>query len=175
MTVNTNQEILLLGIGHPYRHDDAVGLHVAQSIQQQGHSHVQVKECTPDGTELMTLWSDANYVLVVDAVQSGYPAGTIHRFLAHRDDIPAHLFQTSTHHWGIAEAIEMSKVLDQMPDFLMIYGIEGGNFEPGEGISSEVDQAKTLILKELQEHIEQPNPHIQFEPTTEPTHPSENT
>jgi hydrogenase maturation protease len=72
--------VLLIGIGNAYRHDDAAGLMVARRLKERALSSCEVHEQVGEGTALMELWKGAERVVVVDAVQSGSPAGTIHRF-----------------------------------------------------------------------------------------------
>lgn len=117
--------ILIIGIGNAYRGDDAVGLHVAQCLKKQAHDHVHVIEESGEGASLMECWKDANSVILIDAVSSGAKPGTIHRLDAHTQPIPTNFFHYSTHAFGVAEAIELSRALNQMPRRLIVYGIEG--------------------------------------------------
>lgn len=141
--------LLLLGIGHPLRHDDAVGLLLAQACQDLQPSNAQIATCEGDGTDLIQLWKGHTHVLLLDAVCSSHPPGTIHRFDPHAQPLPADFFRTSTHHWGLAEAIELSRALGSLPPHINILGIEGQNFQPGEGLSPNVHDAMQALLKEL--------------------------
>jgi hydrogenase maturation protease len=47
-------------------------------------------------------------------------------------------FVSSTHAFGLAEAIALGDVLHQLPDELIVYGVEGVRFEPGSTPSDEV-------------------------------------
>src|ERR1035437_11103975 len=55
----------------------------------------------------------------------------------------------STHHFGLAEAVELARVLDRLPPCLWIYGIEGRRFEQGSCPSPEVARA----IEEVAERI----------------------
>ena len=46
------------------------------------------------------------------------------------------LFRTSTHLLGVAEAVELGRELDRLPQRLTVYGIEGERFDVGEGLSA---------------------------------------
>ena len=59
-------------------------------------------------------------------------AGTIHRLDASERELPAELFRASTHHVGLAEAVELARALGRLPARTVIYGIEGESFEIGE-------------------------------------------
>ncbi len=124
-----------------YRSDDAVGLLIARRLKENANETVCVLEQSGDGTALMSAWANKDHVVVVDAVSSGQAPGTIHSIDAIQESIPSRFFSCSTHNLGIAEAVELGRTLDQLPDRLQIFGIEGKNFEPGEGLSAEVEQA----------------------------------
>ncbi len=82
---------------------------------------------------LIEEWTGADEVIVVDAVSSGAPPGTIHRLDPLAEPIPAALSQGSTHAFGLAETIELARALDRLPRRLTVYGIEGERFAAGRG------------------------------------------
>ena len=105
----------------------------------------------------MEAWRGAENVVVVDAVRSGAAPGTLHRLDAHERPLPSQFFNYSTHAFSVAEAVEMSRALDQLPPHLSVYGIEGKDFAAGEGLSVEVEagarKAVEQILKEIRPGI----------------------
>ena len=74
---------------------------------------MRVYEGEPVG--LIEDWAGADAVIVVDAVSSGAPPGTIHRLDPLAEPIPAALSQGSTHAFGLAETIELARTLDRLP------------------------------------------------------------
>lgn len=146
--------ILLIGVGNAYRHDDAVGLIIAWWLKEKSVDHVRVREEIGEGTSLMESWKDADEVILIDAVQSGAPPGTLHRLDAHAQQIPTDFFHYSTHAFSVAEAIELARALKRLPPRLIVYGIEGKNFEAGEGLSPEVKNALPEMVKQILLEIE---------------------
>ncbi len=145
--------VLVIGVGNLYRHDDAVGLLVARALRAKNLDHVEILEMSGEGAALIEAWRDAERVIVVDAVCSGAPPGTIFCFEAHRDPIPTNLFRCSTHTFGVAEAIEVARTLGQLPKELIVYAIEGKDFSVGEGLSLEVHQATSKVVETLIEEL----------------------
>jgi len=133
--------MLIIGLGNEYRRDDAVGLVVARRLKEAAPAHVRVLEESGEGTALIESWKGADAVILIDALHSGAKAGTVRRLDAHRQPIPTGLFHYSTHAFGLAEAIELARALGQLPPCLIVYGIEGTNFEAGLGLSPEVEKA----------------------------------
>ncbi len=147
------QPIFVIGIGNVYRSDDAVGFIVAQHVKEQAPDTVTVTKESGDGATLMESWEDAYAVILIDAVYSGTKPGTIHRFDAHVQQIPAQFFHYSTHAFGIAEAIELARTLGKLPSYLIVYGIEGKCFEAGMGLSAEVSNAAQEVVMRIRQDI----------------------
>jgi hydrogenase maturation protease len=106
-------------------------------------------------TAVQDAWKDATGVIVVDAVVSSGVPGTIYRFDAHGAGMPAELSRSgSTHGWGVAEAVALGRVLQELPSFLIIYGIEGKNFSPGQGVSPEVARAIPEAVRRIEAEIQ---------------------
>jgi len=149
----TAARVVVIGVGNPYRRDDAAGLVVAQRLRQEAPSHVTVMELEGEPTALLEVWKDARAVVLIDAVFSGAEAGTIHRLDAQAGAIPQELFRYSTHAVSVAEAIELARALGQLPPKLVVYGIEGKDFRAGVGLSPEVEgrlaELTERVLQEL--------------------------
>ncbi|MBI2470093.1 MAG: hydrogenase maturation protease [Planctomycetes bacterium] len=150
--------VLIIGIGNTYRSDDAVGLCVAQHLKRQPFDCVNVIEENGDGVTLMDSWKDAEVVIIIDAVYSGAKPGTIHRFDAHIQSIPTEFFHYSTHAFGVAEGIELARAIKQLPQNLIVYGIEGKCFEAGTGLSLEVEMSAQEVVKRVQQDIHSCSP-----------------
>jgi hydrogenase maturation protease len=118
-------------------------------------SRVTVLETSGSISNLLAAWNGADAIILADAVRAGGPPGKIYRFPVHEAALPAELFPAaSTHAWGIAQAVALGQALQQLPPFLVIYGIEGQDFGIGQTLSPAVAQAiptaARLILQEVQ-------------------------
>lgn len=147
--------VLVIGIGNHYRSDDAVGPVVAQMLKTMNLPGVTVIEESGESVALMEAWKDTDRVIVVDAAFSGGAPGTIYRFDARVQQIPRSLFaHYSTHALSIADAIELARTLNQLPPCLIVYGIESKYFEPGIGLSPEVEQAAHDVVHRVAQEIQ---------------------
>jgi hydrogenase maturation protease len=140
---------LIIGLGNQYRRDDAAGLVAARRLKEAAPAHVRVLEESGEGTALMESWQGADSVILIDALDSGAKPGTVRRLDAHREPIPTGFFHYSTHAFGVAEAIELARVLGQLPPRLIVYGIEGRTFEAGLGLSPEVEKAAQEVVERV--------------------------
>lgn len=142
------KELLVIGVGNWYRGDDAAGLVAARTIKDKKLPGVSVREESGEGTALMDAWSGAANVVVIDAVFSGLPPGTVHCLDAGTHDLPASLFRSTSHTFGVAEAVALARTLHRLPPKLTVYGIEGENFSPGVGLTRAVDSgAQEIALR----------------------------
>jgi len=142
-------EGLVIGVGNEFRHDDGVGLVVAQRLREQAVPGLTILEQSGEGAALLEAWKGHATVFLVDAVNSGAPPGTIHRLDARAGQVPSRLFRDSTHAVSVAEAIELARALDQLPPCLLLYGIEGKDFTAGAGLSPELAPAVAKVLAQL--------------------------
>jgi len=96
--------------------------------------------------KLWIAWEGEEKVYLIDAAQSGADAGTIQRFEADEEGLPADSLSFSSHAFGVVEAIELARSLGQLPSKLIVYGIEGGCFEVGSGVSPAVERAVDEVV-----------------------------
>jgi hydrogenase maturation protease len=150
-----NPRLKVIGVGNSWRGDDAVGLLVARRLKEAPLPLVSIVECRGTLTAVLEAWKDATGVIVVDAVFSGSRPGTIYRFNAHGAGVPLELSRSpSSHGWGVAEALALGQVLQELPPRLIIYGIEGQNFGPGQEVSQEVAAAIPEAARRIRREIQ---------------------
>ncbi len=144
----------VIGVGNPWRSDDAAGLHAAHALSGTLPGGVEVLEEAGEPTSLLGAFEGADALWLVDAVSSGARAGTIHRLDAGSQPLPAELFRTSTHHLGLAEAVELGRALGQLPPALVVFGIEGESFAPGDTLTPAVAAAVAEVARQVAEEVE---------------------
>jgi hydrogenase maturation protease len=133
---------VLVGVGNAARGDDAAGLLVARrlgGIELEG-----------DASALLELFDGVLEAIVIDAVRSGAPPGTIHRFDASEAPLPASVrSSSSTHAVRISEAIELARALGRLPARVVVYGIEGARFEAGALMTDSVVAAIDEVVADV--------------------------
>jgi hydrogenase maturation protease len=142
-------QVLLIGIGNEYRRDDGVGLIVARRLQGQTPPGVSVIEQNGEGAALLEAWRGYSRVLLIDALDCGATPGKLLRLEAHVAAPPRRLFQASTHAFGVAEAVELARALNQLPSRLLLYGIQGQDFNVGKGLSAAVASGIIPVMEQI--------------------------
>lgn len=151
--------VVVIGVGNSYRRDDAAGLLAARRAAQLLPAGVSVLEEEGEPTLLLGRWRAAESVVLIDAVTSGARPGTVHPIDAAAGPVPSKLFAVSTHAMSLAEAIELARALGALPPRIVVYGIEGENFEAGTALSPQVaaavEEAARLVTAEARQLLKE--------------------
>ena len=125
-------------LGSRYRGDDAVGPLVADRLRAAGAA---VLDCDDEPTRLLDAWAGLDLVVIVDAVSSGAPVGTVHRVDPGVGPLPGDLGLASTHAFSVADALELGRAIGRAPRRVVVIGVEGAAFGMGDPVTPEVAAA----------------------------------
>ena len=145
---------VVIGIGNDFGSDDAAGLVAVQRLRGVVGNHIRILEQSGDGTLLIESWKDREKVVLIDAALSDKTPGAIHRFEVDTFPLPGKFLCCSTHQLGVNEAIELARVLKQLPRNLIVFAIEGKYFGPGKGLSPEVAQSIPVLVDQVKREVE---------------------
>ena len=145
----------IIGCGNFDRGDDAAGLLVARRLHALVVETLGVEmpglEITQSGESfsLMDCWTGFEHVILVDATAPHGTPGQVRVWNAHADRLPEDVFPCSTHAFGLREAVELGRVMNLLPQTLLLYGIEGKRFFLGAPRSPEVERAVVSVAERL--------------------------
>lgn len=147
---------VVAGIGNGYRGDDGVGPAVATRLGSQLPGTVQVIATVDDPLLLIEVWDGLPLAIVIDAVVSGAPAGTVHE-LEVGGSLPSMFRRLSTHLFSVAQVIELGTVLHRMPQRLVVVGVEAADMTQGRteltpAVAAAVDVVVARVRKLLADH-----------------------
>ena len=143
---------VIIGIGNELCADDVVGLAVVRQLAAEG---VPAVAAGCPGLGLLDLLEGHDRAILVDAVVSGSPPGTIHRF--GRQDLPDRtLLPLSLHGVNAVDALALGQAVDpdRLPRDVVIIGVEIADrtpFKPGmsPAVAAAVPLAAAVVRKEL--------------------------
>ncbi len=153
LVMRDDSRIVVVGVGNPYRRDDAAGIIAAKILKERVPDSVEVHENSGEVAILLELLRSSKAAIFIDTVVSGSEPGKIFRFDVGGERLPAKLFHLSSHSLGIAESIELSRTMHELPSTVIVYGIEGKAFGPGEVLSPEVEIAAGHIAERVAQDI----------------------
>jgi hydrogenase maturation protease len=147
----------VIGCGNRHRGDDQAGIVVAERLRELGF---EADIHTGDAFALIESWRSNEDVILVDAVVTGAPPGTLHVWdsslpgsgLPNAARDPA----VSSHGFDLAKAIELGRALGEFPNRLRVYGIEGTQFERGAKISPIVLAAINSAVQRIRAEVRFP-------------------
>lgn len=139
----------IIGCGNLQRMDDGAGVLVAHRLRELG---IPAEVQSGGAFELIADWERDVRIILIDAVVTGAPAGTIHVWEGTPPSLP-HPQHFSSHGFGLAEAFRLGQILDCLPEHITVYGIEGDQFGMGERLSSEVAAAVDQIVRQFAEEL----------------------
>jgi hydrogenase maturation protease len=147
-------KILVLGIGNLILQDEGVGIQAIQQLENRFEipPEIEVLDGGTSGMELLTPISDAEQIIILDAVTTGKPAGTIVRL--DNEEIPT-FFRTkvSPHQVGLADVLAAATLTGSMPRKLVLFGVEPLYIDLGmelsEIVAKQMPRLIQLIIDEL--------------------------
>ncbi len=141
--------VVVAGVGNTYRRDDGVGPAVAELVAARRAAH----DIGPvvDPLDLLGRWDGAEMAVVVDAIRSSGPPGTIEVVELHaRNPRPG---VTSTHGIGLDRVLRLAETIGQAPARVVVVGIIGAEFGQGTGLSAPVGAAVPIAVRNIVEMI----------------------
>ena len=138
---------VVIGVGNDLRGDDAAGWETVRRLSASGS--LVLHEHAGDAPGLISLWGPNDHVVIVDAVVSDDPPGTILEIDALAGRLPAAVSWATTHGAGIAEGVELARALGLLPRSLVVVGIVARRFDLGAPMTSEVEQAVDEVVRRL--------------------------
>ena len=138
---------IVIGVGNDLRGDDAAGWETVRRLVPS--PSLVLHEHGGDAPGLISLWGPADDVVVVDAIVSSDPSGTIVEIDALAAPLPADMIWATSHAAGVAEGIELARVLGQLPKSLVLIGISAKDFELGAPMTEEVERAVEEVVRRL--------------------------
>ncbi len=146
------------------RGDDEVGLEITrrwrefQGVDYPQHT-IEAETAESPGLTLLGLIAGLDASILVDAVQSGAPPGTLHK-LTEEDLLDFGAGTGSAQDWDAAETLSLGRkhAPEDLPERIFIIGVEAVQFTLGEGLSpavrNAIPEAVEMINEILGEFLE---------------------
>ena len=147
-------KVLVMGVGSILMTEEGIGIRAVEELDKRYRfpENVEILDGGTSGIELLSYISGKDYLIIIDAIKSGNPPGTVLR--VEGEDVPAR-FRTriSPHQLGISDLLAAATLTDEMPKQLVLFGIEPKEIVLGIGLSTEVranlDRLIQVVVDEL--------------------------
>lgn len=134
--------ILILGLGNILMQDEGVGVRVVEILQDRYtfSSNVRMMDGGTLGLRLMNPILETDHLIVVDAVRTGSPPGTLHRLSI--EDLRTNVKgKQSLHQVDFLETLQYVKIVGRLPTTVII------GVEPAEMNQWEISLTETVGSK----------------------------
>lgn len=136
-------------LGNLDRGDDAVGLLVKPLLAERLADQVRVRAHDGDPLALIDRWADLDALICVDAAQPLGVPGRIHRIDDYAQSRLLAEPVATTHHFGLADALSLAQVLNQLPPTVLIFAVEGVCFDLGAVMTPAVADAIPRLVADV--------------------------
>jgi len=144
---------LVLGIGNLVMSDDGIGVRVVQAIDERYRfpAEVTILDGGTLGLDLLPRIEETERLIIVDAVETGAPAGTLVRMSG--EEIPQALeTKLSPHQMGLKDLLAVASLLGQAPEEMVLWGVQPESIDMALGLTATVEaQVEPLVARVLAE------------------------
>lgn len=149
---------LILGVGNLLLSDEGVGIHAVRRLLERGDlpEEIQIVDGGTAGLALMVYLEDVDRLVIIDAMETGGPPGTLVRLSGNQ--IPAYMaLKVSPHEITLPDFLAAAKLRDLYPREVIVWGVQPESMEVG------IELSPTLAarLDELVDHVV-----AEFQPVT---------
>lgn len=149
-----SQHIMILGVGCILFTDEGFGVRVIEKLQElyEFPDNVSVVDGGVLGLNLLGVISEADHLIVVDAIRNKGLPGSLYRLEG--DAIPERIrAKNSLHQVDFLEALTMCQVLDKVPETIIL-GVEPEDIDTlsiklTSAIQAKIDRMIEMVLAEL--------------------------
>lgn len=143
---------VVVGVGNPWRRDDGVGHRVVEAARRWLPSDVEVVLVDGEPTRLLEAWEGMDLAVLVDGIRTGGRPGAV-RCVDLLADPLVTVSGVSSHGGGVAEAVELGRVLGRLPARLVLVGVEITDDADGPGLSPAVAAAVDPAARHVAEMV----------------------
>jgi hydrogenase maturation protease len=147
-------KVVVIGLGNLLCSDDGAGVAAVRLLRRLGVPRgVALVEGGTPGLGLLDLLAGYNRAILVDAVVSGAPPGTVHRFTQEALP-PRDLLPLSLHGVNAVDALAMGQVAvpDELPPVIEFFGVEIADRTPGRQLLSPAVAVALPVLAAMISH-----------------------
>jgi len=149
------KECVVVGIGNPFMGDDGVGIEVARALRrlELGPGVLVLERQTMDISAL-GFAEGASKLVIVDAIKSGKPAGTVVKFTAGGAKSPL-LRVPLAHELDLQDVLGLAKNGGMRLPPTVVVGVEPADCTAGNGLSAEVAAVLPRVLNDVRKEVKE--------------------
>jgi hydrogenase maturation protease len=149
------KRILIAGIGNLLFTDEGIGVHVIRELEKQHPpENVELVEIGTATFELTGWMEGKDKVIIVDALLSDDPPGTVFRLTPADLSAEDSKFSASLHQYGVAEALRSAAMTGHTPEVVIVGIVPKDHQSLGTELTDELERALPRIIRVVLKEME---------------------
>jgi hydrogenase maturation protease len=151
------KKIGIIGLGTPLRRDDGIGIVLLDLLvkrKKEFPKNIEFIDGGTGGMNLLHLLARFDTVLLIDAVDFKGRPGEVQVFSLKDIQSQKKPMMTSTHDPDFLNLLRLSQELKELPETLVIYGVQPRDVSHGIGLSKEIETVLDDLYLNLQKEIQ---------------------
>ena len=148
---------LIVGIGSTILRDDGVGIHAARELRTRSSSNkVDIMEIGTAGLSILDLVEGYDRLIIIDAIVTNAPPGTIHYLT--QEDMARAVHLGTGHEADLPTTLALGNKLmgGHMPKKIIVVAVEAGDIATfSEQLTPEVEAAILEVLDGIERLLEE--------------------
>lgn len=147
------KRVMVVGIGNPLLTDEGVGVHLVNRLaEKELPPGVRVVDGGTNTYDLVDVFSDADQLIIVDALKAGAEPGAIYRAPLDELGLKPSEGGISLHEINFMEAMHMVRMLGYNPQ-AVVFGIEPAVIDWGLELSPIIEARMPRLLELVEQEI----------------------
>jgi len=147
------QRILILGVGNLLLGDDGFGVHLINALQDAPlPPNVRLLEAGTVSHQLIPLFREIDYLIVIDVVEAGDVPGSIFRFSPDDMQFPSEQ-KASLHQISLIDVLRMAELTGGKPKTVILgvqpKDVSSWSLELSDELKAVIPKVKDLLFQEL--------------------------
>ncbi len=147
-------KVLVLGVGNLLLKDDGVGVHLINALRETPFpDNVQLIDAGTVSHQLIPLFHETDYLILVDAVSANDVPGSIYRFSPDDLNFFPTEYKWSQHEMKLIDILQMAEMTGAKPDTIII-GVQpkdasSWSLELSDEVAAVLPRVRELVVEEL--------------------------
>src|SRR5208337_1409301 len=147
-------KVLVLGVGNLLLKDDGVGVHLINALRETPFpDNVQLIDAGTVSHQLIPLFHETDYLILVDAVSANDVPGSIYRFSPDDLNFFPTEYKWSLHEMNLIDILQMAEMTGAKPDTIII-GVQpkdasSWSLELSDEVAAVLPRVRELVVEEL--------------------------
>lgn len=147
-------KVIVLGIGNILRSDDQLGARVIADLGEYERRDILTIEAGTAPLHYLSELSETENLIVVDIIAGNKKPGEIYHFSS--QDRPAQQKnKTQLHNLSLNQLISLAQEINDLPQSIYYYGLQGADWSWGTSLSSPVKKALPKLISLLEAKIKE--------------------